>query len=153
MKSASAYVASIRSLLIGLTREGLLQTQPQRLIVQIQPGNLRGRLVTPDVGLRYYDGATLRVEEQFTIADEGDVDRIRYAYHYERPGGYYLRFEREQHDDDHIYKPEHHLHVCWRLPHFPSPPITLLETLAFIRINFYASHRHRLVGQTMVIQI
>lgn len=152
MKSASAYVASIRSLLIGLTREGLLQAQPQRLIVEIQPGNLRGRLMTPDVGMHYYDGATLRVEEQFVITADGNVDRVRYAYHYERPG-YYFRFEREQHNDDHIYKPEHHLHVCWRLPHFPSPPMTLPEMLEFIHINFYASHRHRLVGQSMVIQI
>lgn len=153
MKSASAYVATIRTLLIDLTREGLLQAQPQRLMVEIQPGNVRGRFVTPDVGLRYYDGATLRVEEQFAITDEGDVDRIRYAYHYERPGGYYFRFEREQHNDDLIYKPEHHLHVCWRLPHFPATPITLLEMLALIRVNFYTSHRHRLVGQSIAVQI
>ena len=153
MKSASAYVATIRSLLIDLTREGLLQAQPQRLMVEIQPGNVRGRFVTPDVGLHYYDGATLRVEEQFAITDEGNVDRIRYPYHYERPGGYYFRFEREQHNDDFIYKPENHLHVCWRLPHFPAPPISLIEMLALIRVNFYTSHRQRLVGQSIAVQI
>lgn len=153
MKSASAYVATIRSLLIDLTREGLLQAQPQRLMVEIQPGNVRGRLMTPDVGVHYYDGATLRVEEQFAITADGNIHRVRYAYRHERPGGYYLRFEREQHNDDLIYKPEHHLHVCWRLPHFPAAPITLLDMLALIRVNFYTSHRHRLVGQSLVVQI
>ncbi|MEZ4868802.1 MAG: DUF6516 family protein [Caldilineaceae bacterium] len=153
MMSASAYVAGIRNLLIDLTRDGLIEAQPRLLVAEIQPGNMRGRFVTPGVGLHYFDGATLRIEENFLITENGNVDCIRYAYHYERPGGYYFRFEREQHDDDQLYKPEHHLHVCWRLPHFPAPPMTLTETLDFIRINFYSSHRQRLVGQTLACQI
>jgi len=87
------------------------------------------------------------------LDEQGIVLRERYSYHYERPGGYYFRFEREQHDGDQIYKPEHHLHICWRLPHFPAPPVTLPETLDFIRTNFYSLHRHRLVGQSLALEI
>jgi hypothetical protein len=98
-------------------------------------------------------GAILKVEEWFAVDAQGAVRQERYAYHYERPGGYYFRFEREQDGEDLVYKPEHHLHVLWRLPHFPSAPLTLEETLDFIRVNFYGPHRQRLVSHSFVVHI
>ncbi len=153
MKSASDYGAYIRSLLINLVREGLLQRQTLPLQIEIQPDNQRGNLFTWEPGLLYSDGAVLRIEEAFHVDAGGHVHRERYTYHYERSDGYYFRFEREQHDGDLIYKPEYHLHVLWRLPHFPAPPVTLEDALNVIQTNFYGPHRQRLVGYTIDVEI
>lgn len=151
MKFASDYAAYVRSLVIRLVRDNLLQHQPRPLNIYIKADNHSGRLVTPDRGLLFNDGAYLRVEEFFVLDDQGNLSWEQYTYHCERPGGYYFRFEREQ--GDKLYKPEYHLHVLWRLPHFPSAPITLIETLDFIRTNFYSPHSQRLVGQSLAVYI
>lgn len=153
MSSASEYVAHVRSLLINQVRDGILRRQALPLEIRIGPDNRSGQLYTHDPGLLFNDGATLEVEEVFIAKAEGGVNRERYFYHYQRPGGYYFRFEREQHGDDLIYKPEYHLHVLWRLPHFPAPPLTLNDVLDFIRTNFYSPHRQRLVGHTIDVEI
>lgn len=153
MKSASEYGTYIRNLFINLASEGLLRRQVLPLNISIQPDNRRGKLFTRDPGFLYHDDAVLRVEEIFAIDSEGEVHREQYAYHYERPGGYYFRFEREHHAGDLIYKPEYHLHVLWWLPHFPSALLTLEETLDFIRVNFYSPHRQRLVGYSLTAEI
>lgn len=153
MKSASDYAAHVRGRLNGLTTEGILTRQSRPIKIWIASGNNRGSITAYQPGLIYHDGAFLRIDEEFYFDAKGAFIRNNYTYHYERPGGYYLRFEREQHDEDKLYKPEHHLHVCWRLPHFPAPPITLLEALDFIRVNFYSPYRQRLVGQSLAIQI
>lgn len=153
MSSASDYIAHIRSLFINLVRDGILRRQTLPLDMYIHPGNQKGYIFTDDPGFLYNDGAILRVEEVFVVGIGGGVHREQYAYHYERPGGYYFRIEREQHDGDLVYKPEYHLHVIWRLPHFPSAPLTLEETLDFIHINFYSSHRPRLVGHSLALEI
>jgi len=153
MRSASDYVAYVRGLLIGLVREGLLRRQVFPLEVHIFPDNRRGYFFTRDPGLVYNDGAVLQIREAFVVQPKGAVHRERYAYHYERPGGYYFRFEREQDEQNRVYKPEYHLHVLWRLPHFPAAPVTLEEALDFIRVNFYGPHRQRLVGHSLVVHI
>jgi hypothetical protein len=153
MKLASDYAASVRSLVIHLVRDNLLQHQPRPLYIYIESNNRSGRLITPGRGLLFNDDAYLRVEEFFVLDGQGNVSCEQYTYHYERPGGYYFRFEREQHDNDKLYKPEYHLHVLWRLPHFPSAPIALVETLNFIRVNFYSPHGQRLVGQSLAVHI
>ncbi|MFQ5594526.1 MAG: hypothetical protein ACE5HA_10290 [Anaerolineae bacterium] len=153
MKSASDYVTHVRGLFINLVREGVLRRQALPLETYISPDNRRGQLHTPDPGLLYNDRAILMMREEFVVEAEGKLRREQYAYHYERPGGYFFRFEREQHDGDLVYKPEYHLHVLWRLPHFPSAPLTLEETLDFIHVNFYGVHRQRLVGHSLEVQI
>lgn len=153
MRLASGYGAHVRSLFINLTREGILQRQRLPLEIQIHEGNRSGYIFTHSPGFLYSDDATLKVEERFTVREQSGIDRERYSYHYQRPGGYYFRFEREQHDEDLIYKPEYHLHVLWRLPHFPAPPLTLEDVLDFIRTNFYSPHRQRLVGYTIDVEI
>lgn len=153
MRSASDYSAHIRSLFINLVREGILRRQRLPLEIQIHPGNRSGYLFTHSPGFVYNDGATLKVEEFFSVEAGGDVRRERYTYSYQRPGGYFFRFERERHGGDLVYKPEYHLHVLWRLPHFPSAPLTLEETLDFIRVNFYSPYRQRLVGHSLNVQI
>lgn len=153
MSLASTYAAQIRSTITALTLTGILSRQPSPITIKIDPGNRSGTVIALRLGLLYHDHAFLRIEEKFYVDEQELVYRSRYTYHYERPGGYYLRFEREQHDEDKLYKPEHHLHVCWRLPHFPAPPVTLLETLDLIRINFYSPYRQRLVSQSLAIQI
>ena len=153
MRSASDYGAHVRGLFINLVREGILRRQILPLEIHIYPDNRRGFLFTRSPGFVYNDGAILKVEERFAVDARGDVRRERYTYHYERPGGYYFRFEREEAGDDPVYKPEYHLHVLWRLPHFPSTPLTLEEALDFIRVNFYGPHRQRLVGHSLVVYI
>jgi hypothetical protein len=153
MIRASDYASGIRGMIMQLTRAGILTRQSRPIDMQIESGNSGGFLRADRPGLVYQDGAFLRIDEEFLLDEQGVLFRKRYSYHYQRLGGYYLRFEREQHDGDRLYKPEHHLHVCWRLPHFPALLITLLETLDFIRINFYSPYRQRLVGQSLAIQI
>jgi len=75
-------------------------------------------------------------ESGFTI-EEHEIDRLEYSYHYERPGGYFFRYEREE-TTDHIRKPEHHMHVILDLPHFVAPPVTLETILKMIAVNFYS---------------
>ncbi|MFQ5858218.1 MAG: DUF6516 family protein [Anaerolineae bacterium] len=153
MRSASDYGAFVRGLFINLAREGVLRRQSLPLEVHVSSDNRSGFLFTHTPGFLYNDGATLKVEETFVVKTGGAVRRERYTYNYQRPGGYFFRFEREQHDGDLVYKPEYHLHVLWRLPHFPSMPLTLEETLDFIRVNFYGPHRQRLVGHSLEVQI
>jgi len=140
-------------LLVALVREGLLRRQPLPVELRSHPDGRSGNLFTSEPGLLYTDGAVLRIEESFTLDSQGEVQRERYAYHYERATGYYFRFEREQHRLDLVYKPEYHLHVLWRLPHFPAAPLRLEVVLDFIRVNFYGPHRPRLVGQSLAATI
>lgn len=151
MRSASDYGAYVRGLLVDLVREGILRRQVLPLELHIGPDGRSGYLFTAGPGLLYNDGAVLKVEEAFRLDAVGDVQRQRYAYQYERLGGYYFRFERESHDGDLVYKPECHLHVLWRLPHFPTASQGLKEILDLIRVNFYGSHRQRLVGQSIAV--
>lgn len=151
---ASNYAADVRGMVTRFVREGVLARQSRPISIHVDSSNARGLILADRPGLIYQDGAFLRVDEAFHVDGDGKLQRSHYAYHYERPGGYYLRFEREQHDGDQLYKPEYHVHVCWRLPHIPALPITLAETLEFVHVNFYnAVHRQRLVGQTLNIQI
>ena len=182
MRSASDYGAHVRGLLVALVREGLLRRQTLPVELRSHPDGRSGNLFTSEPGLLYTDGAVLRIvahaaggatayenaggsvgdrpqqvifraEEAFTLDSQGEVQRERYAYHYERATGYYFRFEREQHREDLVYKPEYHLHVLWRLPHFPAAPLRLEDMLDFIRVNFYGPHRPRLVGQSLAVTI
>lgn len=153
MRSASDYGAHVRGLLVALVRGGLLRRQTLPVELRSHPDGRSGNLFTSEPGLLYTDGAVLRIEEAFTLDSQGEVQRERYAYHYERATGYYFRFEREQHREDLVYKPEYHLHVFWRLPHFPAAPLRLEDMLDFIRVNFYGPHRPRLVGQSLAVTI
>lgn len=151
---ASDYASHIRGIATDLVRQGMLTRQSRPITVHIDSGNTREFILADRPGLIYQDGAFLRISEEFQIDEHGGLQRKHYAYHYERAGGYYIRFEREQHEGDQLYKPEYHMHVCWRLPHFPSPSITLAELFDFINVNFYnPDHRQRLVGHHLAIEI
>lgn len=97
--------------------------------------------------LRFKDDAVLRVQEEVCVA-QGKAELLRYSYHYERPGGYFFRYEREETTDT-IRKPEHHMHAVLNLPHFNAPPINLEIMLALINANFYAQevYSKQIIGQ------
>ncbi|MEM7126215.1 MAG: DUF6516 family protein [Chloroflexota bacterium] len=151
---ASDYTAYIRSLLIAQVRDGILVRQSRPIDIKTNRDNQGGSLLANNPGLIFKDDAILRVEERFRVGSDSRVLAERYAYHYERPSGYYFRYEYEHHDGDKHYKPEYHLHVGWRLPHFPATPMTLESILKLIRVNFYDDvHRERLVGQRLATHI
>lgn len=151
---AKDYPAYVRSLVIAEVRDGILTRQPRPIEIQINQGNQNGTLFSNNPGLIFKDDAFLRVEEGFSVDGKGRIHTERYTYHYERPSGYYFRYEYEQHDGDHHYKPEYHLHVAWRLPHFPAAAMTLESILQLIRVNFYDDvHRQRLVGHSLADHI
>ena len=89
----------------------------------------------------------LRVQEEARLVN-GKIVLVRYSYHYERPGGYFFRYEREDTIDS-VRKPEYHMHVILDLPHFVAPPVTLEIIFEMIAVNFYSPHvfSRQIIGQ------
>lgn len=97
---------------------------------------------TPPAGLIFLDGAYLRFLEEIVISPDGDVQRLVYSYHYQRPDGYYFRYDKLEHPIDdpvkRILEPQRHLQVAQPTPRFPTLSTNLAELLALIKHNFYA---------------
>ena len=90
-------------------------------------------------GLVFRDGSYLRFKEEIRI-ENGSYVLLSYAYHYERPDGYYFRYEKlkEPHADP-VFEPQCHLHVCQDAPRFPTHSTCLAEVLGLIETNFFRS--------------
>ena len=80
----------------------------------------------------------LKLYEKVQCIDK-EIQRQSYSYHYERPNGYFFRYEREKTEDT-IRKPEYHLHVVLDLPHFNAPPVDIEIALKLIAANFYSQN-------------
>lgn len=93
-------------------------------------------------GLLLKDGSFLRFKEEVCLQDDGSFVLLSYAYHYERPGGYYFRYEKlkEPHPDP-AFEPQRHLHVLQDAPRFPTHSTSLEEVMAIIKANFFRAGR------------
>lgn len=149
------YKSHIRGLVAEYGRQGILVGSiplvfaPSQGIASEEGGVIRA--TTPP--LRFRDNATLRVQEEVR-ATAANVELLRYSYHYERPGGYFFRYEREQ-SEDLIRKPEYHMHAVLNLPHFNAPPVNLEIILALITSNFYAQevYSKQIIGQQVHLKV
>lgn len=96
---------------------------------------------TPPIGLVFIDDAFLRFQEYVIIQSDGSITRQFYTYHYQRPDGYYFRYDKlKQPFDDptkQILEPQRHLQVAQPAPRFPTHSTNLTELLALIKHNFY----------------
>ncbi len=95
----------------------------------------------PAAGLIFADGAFLRFEERVIIERDGTVRHVFYTYHYQRPDGWYFRYDKlEKPFDDPlkaIIEPQCHLHVARDTPRFKTHTTNLAEVLALIKHNFH----------------
>jgi len=89
-------------------------------------------------GLIFCDNSTLNLREEIRISRSGELDVISYVYHYERPDGFFFRYEKlaEPHPDP-IFEPTLHLHVIHDAPRFPTHCTNLAQVLDVIRVNFF----------------
>ncbi len=96
----------------------------------------------PPIGLIFIDDAFLRFQEYVIIQNEGSILRASYTYHYQRPDGYYFRYDKLKHPFANpvgrILEPQHHLHAAQPAPRLPTHSTNLAELLALIKHNFYA---------------
>jgi len=153
--SYADYKRHIRALLTEYGRQGILVGGvPVRFspLVGVSPddgGIIRAR----DPHLTFRDGARLTIYEKVQVIDQ-EVQRLKYTYHYERPNGYFFRYEREE-SDDLIRKPEYHLHVVLNLPHFNAPPVNLEIILRLIAANFYSPdlYTRQIIGQEIHVTV
>lgn len=95
----------------------------------------------PPAGLIFVDGAFLRFEEEVVVARDGFITHVSYSYHYQRPDGYYFRYDKlkEPFDDPikNIREPQLHLHVSSDAPRFNTHTTNLSQILDIIKYNFY----------------
>jgi len=112
-----------------------------------------GNVFAQDPGLIFRDGARLRVYEKVHVVDN-EIHRIEYSYHYQRPNGYFFRYEREE-TIDLVRKPEYHLHVALNLPHYNAPPVDLGIILKLIVANFYSPdvYSRQIIGQEIHLTV
>jgi len=96
--------------------------------------------------------AAIYLEEVRIINSEPKL--LRYSYHYERPNGYFFRYEREDTIDP-IRKPEYHMHVVLNLPHFNAPPVDLEIVLKLLVANFYSPdvYSRQIIGQEIHLTV
>lgn len=96
----------------------------------------------PPIGLVFIDDAFLRFQEYVAIQSDGSILRQYYTYHYQRPDGYYFRYDKlERPFNDpiqRILEPQRHLQVAQTAPRFPTHSTNLAELLTLIKHNFYA---------------
>jgi hypothetical protein len=132
------YRQRIRALLAEYGRQGILigvmpvRFSPTEGIPPTEGGIIRAR----DPDLTFRDGARLKLYEKVQLVNN-EIQLLKYSYHYERPNGYFFRYEREDTTDP-IRKPEYHMHVILDLPHFVAPPVNLEIILKLIANNFYS---------------
>lgn len=151
----SDYKSHVRALLTQLGRQKIIVGDPCLSFKDspFLPKNTGGSVFLKP-GLRFSDGAWLRVLEEIRIENDL-VLRDSYCYHYERSEGYFFRYEREP-TDDLTWKPEYHMHVCLDLPHFDAPDMTLERVIELIVINFYTppvAKRGKLIGRRLALTV
>jgi hypothetical protein len=149
------YKRHIRSLIVEYGRQGILVGKSPVMFLTAKgiPFDEGGVIQATDPPFKFKDGASLRVLEVVHVKKTA-VDLIRYTYHYERPNGYFFRYEREE-SDDLIRKPEYHLHVILNLPHFNAPPVNLEIILRLIAANFYSPdlYTRQIIGQEIHVTV
>ena len=103
--------------------------------------------------LIFRDGAKLKLYEEVRVVNN-EIHRLKYSYHYERPNGYFFRYEREE-TSDLIRKPEYHMHVVLNLPHFNAPPVDLEIIFKLIVANFYSPdvYSRQIIGQEIHLTV
>ena len=141
----SDYKRQIRHLITWYGVQGIILGAVPLVIVN---GKDRqgGEILIDQPELQFKDGSHLTVRETVRSAGSSLVCE-KYNYHYERPNGYFFRYDCEPTTDP-ARKPKFHLHVITNLPHYLSGVITLEKVLEFIEINFYFTRYHRtLFGQ------
>ena len=121
-------------------------------VARVQKGRRRGWIMAPTdsgfakssapaMGLIFLDGAFLRFQEHVMINRDASISRLGYSYHYQRPDGYYFRFDKlEQpvaYPAKRLIEPQRHLHVAQSAPRFPTHSTNLAEVLVLIKWNFY----------------
>jgi hypothetical protein len=99
-----------------------------------QTSKFSGRILAPDergfakpalspTGLIFVDGAYLRFLEEIVIVNR-EVQHLTYSYHYQRPDGYYFRYDKlsQPFEDpvERILEPQRHLQVAQPAPRFPT---------------------------------
>ncbi len=149
------YKKHIRALLTEYGRDGILQGAiPVRFshvesIPQDEGGIIRAR----DPDLVFRDGAKLALYEKVQVVNN-EIHLLNYSYHYERPNGYFFRYEREDTTDT-LRKPEYHMHVIFDLPHFVAPPVNLEIILKMIAVNFYSQdiYSRQIVGHAINLTV
>jgi len=153
--SYSKYRSYLRSLIADFGRRGILPVFQPLQFADFPgiPPEIGGVIKSPKEGLGFRDGAILRLYERVKIQN-GEVILEKYSYHYERPGGYFFRYEREQTHDP-IRKPEYHLHVILDLPHFVGPSVNLEIILNVIAANFYSenAYHRQIIGQEIRLTV
>ncbi len=149
------YKRHIRAILTNYGRQGILvgATPIKFFPVQGISPNEGGIVSARDSHLVFQDGAKLKVFEEVRVTD-GEIHRLKYSYHYERLGGYFFRYEREE-SADLLRKPEYHMHVIVNLPHFNAPPVDLETILKLIAANFYLPdvYARQIVGQEIHLTV
>jgi len=156
MKTTYAdYKSHIRSLVAEYGRQGLLvgSTPVHFLPAQGIHPNEGGAIRATEPSLRFKDGAILRLQEEVRLVN-GEVKLLRYSYHYERPNGYFFRYEHENTIDT-IRKPAYHMHVVLDLPHFNAPPVDLEIILKLLVANFYSPdvYSRQIIGQEIHLTV
>lgn len=149
------YKKHVRALLTEYGRQGiLLGNMPVRFspVEGISP-NEGGIIRARDPDLVFRDGAKLALYEKVQIINN-EIHLLNYSYHYERPNGYFFRYEREDTVDP-IRKPEYHMHVILDLPHFVAPPVNLEIILKMIAVNFYSQdvYSRQIVGYAINLTV
>lgn len=149
------YKSHIRALVADYGRRGLLKgdTSLKFFAAEGIPPNEGGIIRARDPELIFRDGAKLKVYERIHVI-KNEIHRLNYSYHYERPGGYFFRYEREE-SEDLIRKPEYHMHAVLNLPHFNAPPVNLEIILQLITANFYSQdvYSRQIVGQEISLTV
>jgi len=137
------YTSHIRALINDFGMKGLLIGE---IPVKFRRKKNTGNIFRDTPHLSFKDGASFEFSENLTlISNQVQVDS--YKYQYQRTGGYFFRYEKEE-TDDIIWKPSEHLHVILNVPHFSAPFITLENVLRIIEVNFYQEgKREEIVGK------
>jgi len=149
------YKKHIRAIITEYGREGILagtiplQFSTSREIPAKEGGNIFAR--DPDFVFR--DGAKLQIYEKVRVVNN-EIHRLEYSYHYERPNGYFFRYEPEETSDP-IRKPAYHMHVILDLPHFNAPPVDLEIIFKLIVANLYSPdvYSRQIIGQEIHLTV
>ncbi len=149
------YKRHIRAILAEYGRQGIfLGTIPIKFSpVEGISANDGGVVSARDPALAFRDGARLKLYEEIRVVNK-EIHLLYYSYHYERPNGYFFRYERENTADP-IRKPEYHMHVILDLPHFNAPPVDLEIILQLIVANFYSPdvYSRQIIGQEIHLTV
>lgn len=149
------YKSHVRAITIEYGRRGILVgPMPVKFfLVEGIPAKEGGSTFARNPALVFRDGARLEIYEEVRIVNN-EIHRLEYSYHYERPNGYFFRYEREE-TSDLVRKPEYHMHVIIDLPHFNAPPINLETTLQLIVVNFYSPdiYSRQIIGQEIHLTV